>query len=197
MGTVIAHEAVPVVGVSMTANIGSDRQIVLQGHYARGDAAEGDALLAELNLRIDVLKAPSELEKLETELREQEEGLKRQLHNLELLDKNAQREQAERVVAVQAAEQAVEEANERANKDWYARGKAGDYREGPRIQQMRDNVARLRAEAEAKAAKDESELALAAEQARINQGRFEFAISETKLKIAKVRALLPAANDGS
>lgn len=199
-------EGAPGVGVSITANIGSDRQIVLQGFYARGDKAEGDALIADMNGRIDAMKAPHELRRLEEDLRKARDGLANMRKNLAKLDENAQREQAERVVGLEAAKQAVltyeEEiaaADKKARTDWSRKGKEGDYIEGNHVTQMRqrhktnlENYAELERRIDEEARKHESEKAVAAEQCNINIARFEREIVQLEADLDRQRELLPA-----
>lgn len=179
----------PGVGVSMTANVGGDRQIVLQAWYPLDDKAEGDALLGELNLRVDRLQAPHELKKLREELGQNEEGLVNVQRNLAKLDENEQREQAARVIAQGEGEAAVAEADAKARSDWYKR-KTGDYVPGNRIAQMQAALELMKARHREAAEKVASERAMAEEQIAANVRRFEREIAVRKGRIAELEALI-------
>lgn len=184
-------EGAPGVGVSITANIGSDRQIVLQGFYARGDQAEGDALIADMNGRIDAMKAPHEIRELERTLETKRDAVKHAARNLELLDENAAREQAKRVVAVQEAETQLAEADKKARLAWTTKRKEGDYVEGNTVRELRVRVEAFKERTREEGEKAESERLIAAEQNRLNIQKFERDIDELEKLIAKQRALLP------
>lgn len=108
---------VPAIGCSFTTNLGGDRQIVLQTHFAQDMSEETINGLLDRMLKIgDRQKAKYDLEKLEEEFRTVGVALVNLLDGFPIAERNHAREQLERQERIGL----LRNEQDQVNKDAYA-----------------------------------------------------------------------------
>lgn len=198
--TEAAVTAAPAIGISVTMNLGGDRQMVLQTFFPQeGSDAEANALTDRLVGIAERQKARCDIPDLQAELTKHERTLAQFLEDLARIDHEHTKKQAERAVEIETLVAQRKDVFEAAYAAHTKSGRSAQAFEpkGATASRLRAHdgaIAKIKTEME----KAEAERAVAVQNLQISINRYGDEIGRLNRDIDKRRLLLgeAAANEG-